>query len=165
LAQRLQIPKSEATAFIKAYFERYPRVEAYQTKVLTDCREKGYTTTILGRRRRFDPTAIRANSSYRDRNTAEREAINMEVQGSAADLIKLAMLDVHRRLVKDGFKARLLLQVHDELVFESPVEELPRLSVMVRDMMIGPVSRRLNLRVPLSVDQGCGPNWLEVSEL
>ncbi|MGL4553093.1 MAG: DNA polymerase I, partial [Gemmataceae bacterium] len=165
LAQRLQIPKPDAAAFIKAYFEKYPNVEAYQAKLLKDCREKGYTTTLLGRRRRFDPTAIRPHSSYQNRNAAEREAINMEVQGSAADLIKMAMLDVDRRMTRDGFKARLLLQVHDELVFESPPEELPKLAVMVQEMMTGPVARRLNLRVPLGVGLGCGPNWLEVSDL
>lgn len=166
LAQRLQIPKAEAAAFIKAYFERYPSVETYQGTLLDDCRRRGYTTTILGRRRRFDPTAIRANSTYRDRNAAEREAINMEVQGSAADLIKLAMIDIQRRLAQDGYRARLLLQVHDELVFESPPDEMPRLAVMVEEMMTrGDRVRRLGLRVPLVVDLGCGLNWLEVNSL
>lgn len=164
LAQRLQIPKPDAAAFIKSYFERYPKVEAYQSEVLRRCRETGCTTTILGRRRHFDVTAIRPDSSYQNRNTAEREAINMEVQGSAADLIKLAMLDVYRRLAREKFEARLLLQVHDELVFECPPGELARLAEMVREEMTGPVARRLNLRVPLRVDLASGPNWLEVQE-
>src|SRR6202011_4134067 len=110
----------EATAFIAEYFKRYPKVEAYQRHLLMECMRTGQVTTILGRRRRFDPTAIRKNSSYQHRNQAEREAINMEVQGSAADLIKLAMLHVFRRLRRDQRQARLLLQIHDELVLEAP---------------------------------------------
>ena len=165
LAQRLHIDKGEAADFIKAYFARYPRVEAYQTKLLRDCIATGYVPTILGRRRQFDVTAIRAHSTYQSRNGAEREAINMEIQGSAADLIKLAMLAVFRRLRADRMKARLLLQIHDELVFECPPEELPRLAALVRHEMIGPVAERLGLRVPLRVDLASGPNWLEVEAL
>jgi DNA polymerase-1 len=162
LATRLQITRDEAVDFIRAYFKRYPKVEAYQSRLLKTCRETGMVTTILGRRRKFDPTAIRDNSSYQNRNTAEREAINMEVQGSAADLIKLAMLQVFRRLRQEKFRSRLLLQIHDELVFESPPEELDRLAEMVRHEMTEPVEKRLGLRVRLRVDLAAGPNWLEV---
>jgi DNA polymerase-1 len=165
LAQRLEIKKEDAAAFIGAYFSRYPRVEAYQKRLLEDCRKNGYVATILGRRRTFDPTAIRPYSTYQGRNTAEREAINSEIQGSAADLIKLAMLAVHRRLRQDGFGARLLLQIHDELVFESPKEELPRLAALLRHEMIVPPSERLGLKVPLRVDLAAGPNWLDVESL
>jgi DNA polymerase-1 len=164
LSQRLGIPKGDAATFITSYFARYPKVEAYQTNLLRDTRTNGYTTTLLGRRRHFDRTAIRSNSSYQNRNTAEREAINMEVQGSAADLIKLAMLEVRRALREEKFQARMLLQVHDELVFECPPEEVDRLAVTVRRAMIDPVVARLKLRVPLVVDVSRGPNWLEVTE-
>lgn len=162
LAQRLEISKEEATTFIEAYFARYPRVEQYQKQLLEDCRRNGYVTTILGRRRSFDRTAIRAHSSYQNRNQAEREAINMEVQGSAADLIKLAMLQVHRRLRKEGMQARLLLQIHDELVFEAPVQEKAALAELVRHEMTVPPAKKLSLRVPLRVDLAWGPNWLDV---
>jgi DNA polymerase-1 len=165
LAQRLQISKTDAEAFITAYFKRYPRVEAYQKKLLDDCRKNGYVTTILGRRRTFDPTAIRSHSSYQNRNQAEREAINTEVQGSAADLIKLAMLHVYRRLRKEKLRARLLLQIHDELVFEAPKKELAKLAELVRYEMTEPPSKRLGLRVPLRIDYAAGPNWLDVESL
>jgi DNA polymerase-1 len=165
LAQRLGISREEGASFIAAYFARYPKVEEYQTRVLRECRRTGYTTTILGRRRRFDPQAIRANSTYQQRNQAEREAINMEVQGSAADLIKLAMLNIYRRLCREQWSARMLLQIHDELVFEAPPEELPRLAAMVRKEMTTPVAKTLALEVPLRVDLASGPNWLDVVEL
>ncbi len=165
LAQRLQIPKGEAAAFITAYFKRYPRVEVYQAHLLAECRRTGMVSTILGRRRHFDPTAIRANTSYRDRIQAEREAINMEIQGSAADLIKLAMLEVFRRLRHERLHSRMLLQIHDELVFEAPPEEMPRLIELVRREMTAPVEKRLGLRVPLRVDLAAGPNWLDVSDV
>ncbi len=104
LAQQLSIPRAEAEKFIDAYFARYPRVLQYQTRLLERCRKTGAVTTILGRRRRFDPAAIRAGSRYQQRNQAEREAINMEVQGSAADLIKMAMLNVLRRMRREGLR-------------------------------------------------------------
>jgi DNA polymerase-1 len=165
LAQRLQIPRGEAAAFITAYFKRYPRVEVYQAHLLAECRRTGMVSTILGRRRHFDPTAIRATTSYRDRIQPEREAINMEIQGSAADLIKLAMLEVYRRLRQEKMRARMLLQIHDELVFEAPPEEMPSLVDLVRREMTTPVEKRLDLRVPLRVDLAVGPNWLDVAEM
>jgi DNA polymerase-1 len=165
LGQRLEMSRDEAAKFIAAYFGRYPKVQEYQARVLNDCRKNGYVSTILGRRRHFDRDAIRANSTYQQRNTAEREAINMEVQGSAADLIKLAMLNVYRRLTREGRRARLLLQIHDELVFETPPEELSALAVLVREEMTTPVERALGLRVPLKVDLSSGPNWLDVTEM
>jgi DNA polymerase I len=165
LAQRLEITKDEGAAFISAYFKRYPRVEAYQKKLLDDCRQNGYVSTILGRRRTFDRTAIRSHSSYQNRNGAEREAINTEVQGSAADLIKLAMLNIYRRLKAEKFASRLLLQIHDELVFEAPKGELAKLAKLVEHEMTGPVAERLALRVPLRVDLAAGPNWLDTEPL
>jgi DNA polymerase-1 len=165
LAQRLHIPRDEAARFIDAYFARYPKVEEYQARVLAECRRTGYVGTLLGRRRRFDPQAIRANSTYQQRNQAEREAINMEIQGSAADLMKLAMLRVHRRMKGDGLSARMLLTVHDELVFEAPPKELKRLAALVREEMTTPLEKALGLEVPLVVDLASGPNWLDVTEV
>jgi DNA polymerase-1 len=170
LAQRLGIAQDEAKEFIKAYFARYPRVLDYQQRLLENCRRTGYVTTILGRRRRIE--GIREHSTFQQRNQPEREAINMEVQGSAADLIKLAMLNLYRRLralpglvAGDRWQARLLLQIHDELVFEAPPEELARLARLVREEMTTPLQQALALQVPLEVDLSAGPNWLDVEEL
>jgi DNA polymerase-1 len=165
LAQRLEIPREEAAKFIAAYFARYRRVEEYQARLLRECRRLGYVATMLGRRRHFDPAAIREGSTYASRNQAEREAINMEVQGSAADLMKLAMLNVHRRLRREKRQARMLLTVHDELVFEVPPDELPAVAALAREEMTAPVERTLHLEVPLEVDLAAGPNWLDVAEV
>ncbi len=162
LSQRLEIPREEAAKFIAAYFARYPRVEEYQARVLRECRRTGYVSTLLGRRRHFDATAIRENSTYANRNQAEREAINMEVQGSAADLMKLAMLRVYHRLRREQRQARMLLSVHDELVFEMPPEEVSPMAAMVREEMTTPLQRQLGLQVRLEVDVAAGPNWLDV---
>jgi DNA polymerase-1 len=165
LGERLEISRDEAAKFIASYFSRYPKVQEYQDRLLRECRQTGYVSTILGRRRQFDRDAIRAHSTYQQRNTAEREAINMEVQGSAADLIKLAMLNVFRRLRRENRRARMLLQIHDELVFETPPEELPALVEWVREEMTTPVATALTLQVPLRVDLAAGPNWLDVQEI
>ncbi len=165
LGQRLGIPRDEANRFIDAYFARYPKVLDYQARLLSECRRTGYVATILGRRRRFDTGAIRVNSTYQQRNQTEREAINMEIQGSAADLIKLAMLNLYRRLRREGHPARMLLQIHDELVFEAPPEELESLAALVREEMTTPIEEALGLRVPLKVDLAAGANWLDVEEL
>jgi DNA polymerase-1 len=164
LSTRLGIDREEARKFIDAYFARYPKVQEYQDRLLTECRKTGYVTTILGRRRRIDPGAVRANSTFQQRNQAEREAINMEIQGSAADLMKLAMLHVFRRMRREGLRSRMLLQIHDELVFEALPEELKGLGALVREEMTEPRAKELGLRVPLRVDLAAGPNWLDVSE-
>ncbi|HEV3144690.1 MAG TPA: DNA polymerase I [Gemmataceae bacterium] len=161
LAQRLGIPREEASQFIDQYFARYPKVLDYQTKLLNACRKDGVVKTILGRRRTFDKSTIRAHSTYQGRNQAEREAINMEIQGSAADLIKKAMLGVHRRLKDEKRQARMLLTVHDELVFEVPSQELQDVAEMVRAEMCGAIK----LDVPLKVDVAAGANWLDVEDL
>jgi DNA polymerase-1 len=165
LAQRLGIKREEAEKFIDAYFERYPAVKDYQARLLEECRRTGYVGTILGRRREFDRNNIRRDSTYRQRNQTEREAINMEIQGSAADLIKLAMLHVYRRLKGEGRRARMLLQIHDELVFEVPPEEFGPVAALVREEMTTPRERELNLQVPLKVDLAAGPNWLDVEDV
>ena len=114
--------------------------------------------TILGRRR---PIAGIKSTTGRNRNLAERTAVNTVIQGSAADLIKRAMILVDRRLREEGFRARMILQIHDELVFEAPNDELPALIALVRQEMTG----ALELAVPLKVDLAAGPNWLDVEPL
>ncbi|HEY8505460.1 MAG TPA: DNA polymerase, partial [Gemmataceae bacterium] len=161
LGVRLGVTREEAAKFIDAYFARYPKVLAYQDRLLAEVRKNGYGSTILGRRRKFDRSAIRPDSTYQQRNQAEREAINMEIQGSAADLIKRAMLAVHRRLKAENRRARMILSVHDELVFEVPPAELNAVARLVRDEMVGAI----RLEVPLKVDLAAGPNWLDVEEL
>jgi DNA polymerase-1 len=161
LAPRLEISREEAARYIDAYFARHPKVLQYQNKILADCRKKGYVSTILGRRRAI--SGIRPDSTYQQRNQPEREAINMEIQGSAADLIKVAMLNIYRRLKRENRRSRMLLQIHDELVFEVPRAELKPVAEMVRQEMTQALADRL--QVPLKVDQGGGPNWLEVEAL
>jgi DNA polymerase-1 len=163
LAQRLGIPREDAARFIDAYFARYPLVQAYQTRLLENCRRDRYVSTILGRRREI--SGIRTNSTYQQRNQPEREAINMQIQGSAADLIKLAMLNVYRRLRRERRRARMLLQIHDELVFEVPPEEVDEVAGLVREEMTSPLEKTLKLEVLLRVELGAGPNWLDVEEV
>jgi DNA polymerase-1 len=158
LAQRLHIPVEEAVQFIDAYFSRYPKVADYQQALLEGCRKRRYVSTILGRRREI--SGVRRETNYSQRNQPEREAINMQIQGSAADLIKKAMLNIHRRLQRDRRQSRLLLQIHDELVFEMPSEEVRPVAMMVEEEM----RTALELKVPLKVDLTTGPNWLDVSE-
>ncbi|MCI0683276.1 MAG: DNA polymerase I [Gemmataceae bacterium] len=161
LAQRLEISKDEATAFIDAYFARYPKVLAHQDQVLAECRTKGYVSTILGRRRSI--SGIRKFTNYKGRNQPEREAINMQIQGSAADLIKVAMVNVHRRLHREQRRARMLLQIHDELVFETPPEEVKDVAALVKAEMTGALADQL--QAPLGVDIGVGKNWLDLDDV
>ena len=163
LSQRLGIPRDEAARFIEAYFARFPKVLSYQTQLLEKARKNQYVSTMLGRRREI--TGIRPDSTYQQRNQPEREAVNMEIQGSAADLIKMAMLNIYRRLRKDKFEARLLLQIHDELVFEAPPGELEALGSLVVSEMTTPLEKELGIDVPLKVDMGTGPNWLDVEDM
>jgi len=161
LSVQLGIPKKDAAKFIDDYFAKYPKVLAYQNELLARVRKNGYAATVLGRQRRFDPSAIRPKSSYEQRNQAEREAINMEIQGSAADLLKVAMLNLDRRMKAERLTAKMLLTVHDELVFEVPPDEVTALAALVRHEM----TTALPFRVPLKVDVAAGPNWLDVEDL
>ena len=161
LAVRLGMKRKDAETFVDDYFARFPKVLNYQDDLLAACRKTGVVGTLLGRRRRFDPSGIRPQSSYQNRTGAEREAINMEIQGSAADLMKLAMLEVHRRLKTENLEAKMLLTVHDELVFECPPAEVPALAALAREAMSG----ALTLSVPLRVDVAAGPNWLDVEDV
>jgi len=161
LSQRLTIPRPEAEAFIDAYFKRYDKVLAYQDGLLADAYKDEFVATILGRRRQFERSGIGEKYNYKNRSQAQREAINMEIQGSAADLMKLALLKVHKRFEAEKFEARMLLTVHDELVFEVPPAELQTVASVVREEMIG----AMKLKVALKVDVAAGPNWLEVEDV
>ncbi len=158
LAKALAIEKSEAAEFIEAYFQRYPGVPEFMDKILVECRKNGYVSTALGRRR---PIHGVRDSAHREgslqRNLPERIAVNTVIQGTAADLIKQAMIRVHRRLQREPLQARMLLQIHDELVFEAPLEELSPLAELVVEEMaaVG------DLSVPLKVDVKAGSNWAE----
>ncbi|MBC7351894.1 MAG: DNA polymerase I [Thermogutta sp.] len=152
LAKQLRISKEEAAAFIDAYFARYPGIDRFLVGVLQECRRQGFVRTILGRKRRI--SGVRENPT-RQRNLPERTAINTVVQGSAADLIKLAMIRVRNALREAGLAARMILQVHDELVFECPAEEVSATAGIVRREM----ESVMKLNVPLKVDVGVGPNW------
>jgi DNA polymerase-1 len=156
LSQQLGIEPKEAAKFIAAYFERYPRVKQYLDDSLEEVRRAGYTRTMFGRRRPIpEITSHVANL----RGLAERAALNSPLQGSAADLIKLAMITIHRELAAQQLRARMILQVHDELLFEAPPEELDRLRNIVRPAM----EQVHALRVPLIVDLKSGPNWRDMA--
>ena len=154
LARQLRIPRGEAARYIDAYFERYPGIKAYMERAVKDAREKGHVTTLFGRR-------IHARG-INDRNPAmrsfaERAAINAPIQGGAADIIKRAMIRVPGALAAKNLQARMLLQVHDELVFEVPEAEVAETEAVVRAVMAGAA----HLDVPLVVDTGRGVNWEE----
>jgi DNA polymerase-1 len=157
LARQLNIEQEEAARFIDAYFDRYSGVEEFLQRILEECPKTGYVSTILGRRR-----AIRGirQGAGRQRNLPERTAINTVIQGSAADLIKLAMIHIHHRLRREKRAAKMLLQIHDELVFEVPPEELDDVAQMVREEMSGV----MQLNVPLKVDLKSGENWADCQE-
>ncbi len=158
LAKALDITKEEAASFIDAYFTRYRGVDEFMKKVLEDSRRNGYVSTILNRRRPIQgvrDSARRGDS--RQRNLPERIAINTVIQGSAADLIKRAMINVYRRMRHERLRSRMLLQIHDELVFEFPPDELDQLAALVTEEMSGAAA----LSVPLKVDVKAGDNWAE----
>lgn len=160
LAKTLNISQEEAARFINEYFDRYPGVEKFLTEILADCRANGYVGTVLGRRRSIRgirPEGV-VSGGARQRNLPERTAINTVIQGSAADLIKLAMIAIHRRLRRESLSAKMLLQIHDELIFEVPARELDFVARLVAEEMAG-VQK---LAVPLKVDVKIGRNWAEV---
>lgn len=152
LSQGLDIEFKEAAAFIERYFARYPGVKAYIEQSKQQARQSGRAVTLFGRERLL-PEIHSSNQQLR--SAAERLAINTPIQGSQADLIKLAMLRIEQRLQQSGLQAHLLLQIHDELIFEAPDEELEQLSQVVKEVMESVVT----LKVPLIVDIGIGKNW------
>jgi DNA polymerase-1 len=153
-ARELGVSQAAAAEYITAYFQRYPGVRSFVETTIAEARARGYVTTVLGRRRYLPELSARDPAV---RQFAERAATNTPIQGSAADLIKLAMLEVRRRLAAEAAGARMLLQVHDELLLEVPADQVKRVSDTVRDAMEN-VSL---LRVPLRVDVHDGANWAE----
>lgn len=154
LSRQLKIEHAEARTFIARYFERFSRIRRYLDSMVEFAREHGYVQTLFGRRRYIPELRER---SFSIRAFGERTAANSPIQGSAADLIKIAMIRIDALLRTQGFTAKMLLQVHDELVFESPPDEVSRLEAMVRAEMEGAAE----LSVPLVVDVGSGANWVE----
>ena len=154
LAQRLQIARKEAAGLIETYFRLYPRIRAFMDTSIAKARETGYAVTMLGRRRTLRDIASRNATA---RQSAERDAINTPVQGTAADLIKIAMVRVARALREAGLKAQMILQIHDELLFDVPEDEVEQVKAIVKREMEGAMS----LGVPLEVSVGVGRNWLE----
>ena len=154
LSQNLGIPRAEAKQIIDDYFAQFPGVRNYMDEMIGFCRTHGYIKTLMGRRR-YLPDITSANNTVRAQ--AERIAINAPMQGTAADIIKVAMVDIHRDMKKRRMRSKLLLQVHDELVFDMHNEEVDELKSLVKGRMEG----AMRLDVPLVVDMGMGKNWLE----
>jgi DNA polymerase I len=155
LAQRLGIPRGDAKALIDGYFAQYPGIRNYMTETVEVARQRGYVETITGRRR-YLPDLRSANATVR--SSAERNAINMPIQGSSADLIKIAMVQVARVAREENWRTKMLLQVHDELVFDLYLPEKERVLEVVQDRMKNALPE---LKVPILVETGLGPNWLE----
>jgi DNA polymerase-1 len=154
LSQSLGITRKEAGKFIDRYLESYPGVKQYMDDIIHDAKQKGYVSTLLHRRRYLPEITSR---NFNLRSFAERTAMNTPIQGSAADIIKKAMIDMADRLRKEELKARLLLQVHDELIFEVPEDEIETLKKIVPDVM----ENAVELKVPLKVDYSFGPTWFD----
>ncbi|MFA5815368.1 MAG: DNA polymerase I [Bacteroidales bacterium] len=154
LSQRLNISRNEAKELIDGYFRSYPGIKIYMDDAILQAREKGFVTTIMGRKR-YLPDILSENQVVR--GNAERNAINSPIQGSAADIIKLAMIRIDRELRKKQLRSQLVLQVHDELNFDVYIPELNQVKEIVRHEM----EHALQLRVPLVIDLGEGKNWLE----
>ena len=154
LAQRLDIPRTEAKSLIDGYFATYPQVKEYMERAVADARERGYVETAFGRRRTLRDIDSRNAVA---RGVAERNAINAPIQGSAADIMKLAMIEIHRRFRAEGIRSQMILQVHDEVIIDMLRSEQERVIAIVREAMEGVAK----LRVPLISDTGVGNNWLE----
>ena len=154
LANRLEIPQSEAKDIIARYFERFPKVKQYINDTISSARSKGYVETLLGRRRYL---ADINSGNQNIRQNAERQAINMPIQGTAADMLKLAMIEIDKAFTKAKFQSQMLLQVHDELVFEVKKKEEKEVQSIVEKLM----RNAMKLDVPIVVEIGVGKNWLE----
>ena len=155
LSQTIGIPQSEARSFIDTYFERFAAVPAFVDETIESGRARGYVSTIMGRRRYLPDLTSRNRNA---KNAAERTAVNSVIQGSAADVIKIAMIAIADRLKREEREARMLVQVHDELLFEIPPGEIEEVAALVAEEMQG----AMDLRVPLEVDVSTGDNWGEL---
>ena len=154
LSQQTNLNRSEAKELIETYYSTYPKLRAYMQDQIDFARDHGYVSTVLGRRRYLKD--INSQNAI-VRGAAERNAVNAPIQGSAADIIKLAMIAIQKRLQNENWKSKMLLQVHDELVFDVPKEEVDSLKDMIKNEM----ENAFEINVPLVVDIGIGNNWLE----
>ena len=154
LAERLEISRDEARQLIDGFFQTFPLVHDYMEQAKEQAREKGYVTTLLGRRR-YLPDIRSANGTVR--GFAERNAINAPIQGTAADIIKVAMIHIYNRFKAEGIRSKMILQVHDELNFSVYPEEKEKVEKIVLEEM----QNAFQMKVPLVADSGWGENWLE----
>ena len=154
LANNLGISRKEAKSYIDTYFERYPGIKNYMENVVREARDKGYVETLFHRRREIPDINSR---NFNVRGFAERTAINSPIQGSAADILKIAMIRLDKALTEGDFKTRMLLQVHDEIVLEVPENELTVIKTLVKDIM----ESAIELSVPLKADESAGKTWYE----
>ncbi len=154
LSEGLSISRAEAKDYINSYFRTYPEVKAFLDRMIREAKEKGYSTTYFGRRR---PIPELKSSNFMQRSFGERVAMNAPIQGTAADIIKIAMVRVRRRLLEEGLDARIVLQIHDELLVECAESEADRVLELLKDTM----AHAADLRVPLEVDAHRGASWLE----
>jgi len=152
LARDISVTQEAAQEFIDAYFAGFPRVRAFIDRTLEEARQTGVVKTMAGRRRLVPNLTSR---NFQMRAQAEREAVNMPIQGSAADILKKAMIDLHAELPRHGLRTRMILTVHDELLFESPRDEVEAAAAIVRERM----ENVMSLSVPLTVDVGIAENW------
>jgi DNA polymerase-1 len=153
LTRTTELTLAEAEAFVKTYFQKFPGVKRYLDGIRKQAAQQGYVETLLGRRRYFP--ALQSKANVQVKNREEREAINAPVQGTAADIIKIAMLRIPAALNEAGLKAKMLLQVHDELVFECPKNELKETARIVQEVM----ENAYPLSIPLSTEARYGGNW------
>ncbi|MEL7265013.1 MAG: DNA polymerase, partial [Planctomycetota bacterium] len=154
LKQRLNIPKAEAEMLIDNYFEKYPGVQEYIDRTIAFAKEHGYVETLSGRRRFLRDITSRSRNAA---STAERLAMNSPIQGTAADMLKLALIRVHEALQQGEFKTKMLLSVHDEIVFDMHREEAETVPPVIRKAM----ETAMELNVPIVAETGIGNNWLE----
>ncbi|MEK6579513.1 MAG: DNA polymerase, partial [Bdellovibrionota bacterium] len=155
LSQELKISRTEAKEIIDRYFERYSGVKKFLEGLIENAREKGVTTTLLGRRRHLHDIRS-ANPAVR--NNAERMAMNTPIQGTAADLMKLAMIEIDEKLTEGKFRSKLIIQVHDEVVLDCPKDEIEKVQKLVSHAM----ESAMKLDVPLRVNSAYGPNWMDL---
>jgi DNA polymerase-1 len=154
LSNQTSLSRAESAALIEAYYITYPKLKSYIQEQIESARENGFVQTILGRRR-YLKDINSANAIVR--GAAERNAVNAPIQGSAADIIKIAMINIHKRLIAENWKSKMLLQVHDELVFDVHNSELEKIQPMIKQEM----EQAVVLSVPLEVEIGIGKDWLE----
>lgn len=156
LSENLKISRKEAKNIIDTYFERFPDVKKYIDEIIREARHNGYVETLYGRRRYLPDIN---SSNFNRRTFAERTAMNTPIQGSAADILKMAMIEIDQQLSEEEFATRMILQVHDELIFEGPEEEMDQVEQMVSEVM----ENIIELKVPLKVEGGRGDNWYEIT--